>query len=89
MGSSEKTAVRIVKCALLLSLAASFLLAVYVRFYSGIVTVVDLPVWPAYLSYLAASVVVWCGPFLKHVFGWLRACSTSQASVNGSAASCN
>ena len=49
MGSNEKTAVRIVKCALVLSLATSFLLAVYVRFYSGIVTVVDLPVWPAYL----------------------------------------
>ena len=47
------------KCALVLSLATSFLLAVYVRFYSGIVTVVDLPVWPAYLFYLAASVVVW------------------------------
>ena len=59
MGSNEKTAVRVVKCALALSLAASFLLAVYVRFYSGIVTVVDLPVWPAYLFYLAASVVVW------------------------------
>ena len=59
MGSNEKTAVRIVKCALVLSLATSFLLAVYVRFYSGIVTVVDLPVWPAYLFYLAASVVVW------------------------------
>ncbi len=59
MGSNEKTAVRIVKCALVLSLATSFLLAVYVRFYSGIVTVVDLPVWPAYLSYLSASVVVW------------------------------
>ena len=59
MGSNEKTAVRIVKCALVLSLAASFLLAVYVRFYSGIVTVADLPVWPAYLLYLASSVVVW------------------------------
>ncbi len=59
MGSNEKTAVRIVKCALLLSLAASFLLAVYLRFYSGIVTIVDLPVWPAYLFYLAASVLVW------------------------------
>ena len=59
MGSNKKTAVRIVKCALLLSLAASFLLAVFVRFYSGILTVVDLPVWPAYLSYLAASVAVW------------------------------
>ena len=59
MGSNEKTAVRIVKCALLLSLAASFLLAVYLRFYSGVVTIADLPVWPAYLFYLAASVLVW------------------------------
>jgi lipopolysaccharide/colanic/teichoic acid biosynthesis glycosyltransferase len=40
-------------------MAASFLLAVYLRFYSGWIEVVDLPLWPAYLSYLFFSIAVW------------------------------
>ena len=42
-----------------LKLVAAFLLAIQIRFFSGWFAVNDLPSWPAYLGYLAASVAVW------------------------------
>lgn len=59
MGSPKKTLTLTLKLLLPLLLAFSFLAAVYVRFYSGWITISDLPNWPAYLAYLAASVVIW------------------------------
>ena len=46
------------------SLAGSFLLAVYLRFYSGLFAVTDLPVWPAYILYLGLALVAW--NFIEH-----------------------
>ena len=41
------------------SLAASFLLAVFLRFYSDLFAVADLPVWTAYLLYLGLALAAW------------------------------
>lgn len=42
-----------------LALGLSFLSAVYVRFYSGLLPVQDLPAWPAYAAYFVLSVALW------------------------------
>ena len=41
-----------------LTLGAAFLLAIHIRFFSGWFAVNDLPSWPAYVGYMAASAAV-------------------------------
>jgi len=40
-------------------LPAAFLIAVYIRFYSGLLPIIDRPWWPAYLAYFTLSAGVW------------------------------
>src|SRR5712692_277601 len=42
-----------------LALGIAFLAAIYVRFYSGLLRVQDLPDWPAYAAYFVLSVALW------------------------------
>jgi len=42
-----------------LTLGLAFLAAVYLRFYSGLLRVEDLPDWPAYTAYFVLSVSLW------------------------------
>ncbi|MBI3666438.1 MAG: hypothetical protein HY236_09495, partial [Acidobacteria bacterium] len=47
------------KLALPLSLGAAFLAAIYIRFYSRLLPVEDLPMWPAYTAYFVLSLTLW------------------------------
>ncbi len=42
-----------------LALGVAFLGAVYIRFYSGLLRVEDLPVWPAYTAYFVLTAALW------------------------------
>jgi len=42
-----------------LILGISFLLSVYIRFYSGWIPAEDRPAWPGYVAYFVLSVAVW------------------------------
>jgi lipopolysaccharide/colanic/teichoic acid biosynthesis glycosyltransferase len=53
------TGVVLVRPVLILLLGCAFLTAVYIRFYSGLIPVADLPHWPAYLAYFVLSAAVW------------------------------
>ena len=56
---SKQLAAFVLKLVLPAALAPAFLAAVYVRFYSGLLRIEDLPNWPAYLAYLALSAALW------------------------------
>ena len=49
----------ILRGSFLWALALAFAAALYIRFYSGWIGVEDLPAWPSYLAYGAASAIVW------------------------------
>src|SRR5437867_11684012 len=42
-----------------LALGVAFLAALYIRFYSGLIPVMDRPSWPAYGAYFVISVTLW------------------------------
>src|SRR5258706_7853535 len=57
--TQAKIAVVTLEVLLHLALGVAFLVAVYTRFYSGLLPVVDLPNWPAYLAYFVVSFTLW------------------------------
>ena len=60
------------KLALPISLGAAFLAAIYIRFYSRLLPVEDLPAWPAYTAYFVLSFTLWS--VLETRFGIIYKC---------------
>ena len=59
MERNRRSLTRLLRTVFSVSLAGSFCAAVYLRFYSGIFPVSDLPLWTAYCLYLGSTMVVW------------------------------
>ena len=64
MDLARRSFTRGLKLLFSVSLAGSFLVAVYLRFYSGLFVVTDLPEWTAYLLYLVLALATW--NFIEH-----------------------
>jgi lipopolysaccharide/colanic/teichoic acid biosynthesis glycosyltransferase len=82
----RQIAAAILQFTLPLALGFAFLLAIYLRFYSGLVRVQDLPAGPAYTAYFVLSIALWsaletrfqliykcCEPGPFHQWLWLLA----------------
>ncbi|MBI3698305.1 MAG: sugar transferase [Acidobacteria bacterium] len=62
----------VLKLALPLALGIAYLAAIYIRFYSGLITAEDRPAWPAYLAYFVLSAALWSA--LETRFGIIYRC---------------